>query len=81
MANGATPAVPVVSMWHVQLEFWKAAIYSGLDVQLAATEARHGGWTHPKELLAWRGLPLYPTRSTTCSAFLSTRMAPTAALP
>lgn len=39
MANGAKPGVPTVGMRELPIEFWKAAIYGGLEVQLAAAEA------------------------------------------
>jgi hypothetical protein len=39
MANGAIPAVSTAGRWNLPTEFWKAAIYGSLEVQLAAAEA------------------------------------------
>jgi len=39
MANGAMPAHSAISLWNLPIEFWRAAIYGSLDVQLATAEA------------------------------------------
>ena len=39
MTNGMPPAVPTAGLWSLPLEFWKAAIYESLEIQLAAAEA------------------------------------------
>jgi hypothetical protein len=39
MANGAPPAIPTAGWWNLPIEFWKAAIYGGLEAQLATAEA------------------------------------------
>jgi len=39
MATGATPASSTAGMGNLPVAFWKAAIYGGLEVQLAAAEA------------------------------------------
>jgi len=39
LANGATPTGSPISAWSLPIEFWKAAIYGSLDVQLATAEA------------------------------------------
>jgi len=39
MAAGAQPALPAAGRWNLPIEFWKAAIYGSLEVQLAAAEA------------------------------------------
>jgi len=43
MANGATPEVPAIGMWKLPIEFWKAAIYGSLEVQLAWAEIWRAG--------------------------------------
>jgi len=39
MANGATQAGSPLSAWSLPIEFWRAAIYGSLDIQLATVEA------------------------------------------
>jgi hypothetical protein len=39
MANDAMPEVPTIGMGKVPIEFWKAALYGSLEVQLATAEA------------------------------------------
>jgi hypothetical protein len=39
MTNGTPSAAGAVGWWNLPIEFWKAAIYGSLEVQLAAAEA------------------------------------------